>query len=446
MLETLTSQGLVSPSAALFGSPCFTIYKTPTKCRLIVDMRVYNMLWPRPPPFCLPSLDTLLNLTLKGLFFIKIDVSNFYWSLSIPDHVTGSFVLCAGTQFYHTRRLPFGWRWSPFLAQETLRRVLQPVSVMLGALLWQFVDDVLFASPDPYFLSFVGSYVVHLLSTAHLFVNDKSVLIPTHHITWLGKFVNSIDGLISNQPHRIAHVLTHLWFLRCVRLTFRALQKLLGMLQWIQAPCSTAAPFLATAYSLLRQTRLPILLPRAIWYSLLNVILLAAQPTQARRLPPPPCMPLVFCDAAPHGSSFLVAVWKRDSFASVTETPSWVTSLQQAELYAIFHCVRLLSLRKLSMACLITDNLGAFYTVATGRVSAYSRTRLRLLCRINRICASSTLQLEIALVPSVHNAADPYSRLFEHHPLSVDAAARSRESLATFTGFSTALKRFWWRF
>ena len=444
MLDTLATAGLVTPSLSPHGSPCFAVYKTAVKARLIADMRQYNTLWPRPPPFSLPSLDLLLNTTLPALYFIKIDISNFYWSLELPPPVRGAFVLSTGSRCFQTRKLPFGWSWSPFLAQETLRGILHSTRVLLGGLVWQFVDDVLLASPDPCFLHSVGTYLVHVLSTFHLHINHKSVLIPTQQLLWLGKCIDATAGSIHNQPHRIAHALARLWFLRCTHLSFRSLQKLLGLLQWLQCPNSLSAPFLASSYALLRQSSFPILLPKSLWVSLLHAVLFVILPLRARPLPPPLCMPLVFCDAATFGSCFLVGVWKRDSFASVVDTPRWVTSLQQAELYAVFHAVRLLSLRSFSSACLVTDNLSTFFTVTAGRIAASPHTRLRLLRRINRICLSSPMQLEMALVPSRHNPADPYSRLSCHHPLSVDAAARSRFCLSSLTKLSTAVKRFWW--
>jgi hypothetical protein len=219
---------------------------------------------------------------------------------------------------------------------------------------------------------------VHLLARHGLFINDKSVLLPKQRIEWLGKHIHAPELSLFTHPSRFARALLHLWSLRCSHLTFRRLQRLLGFMQWLRAPVSYAAPFLSSAYALLRSPNIPTILPRAIWRSLLHALLMCMTPVRGRPLPPPLTMPLIFCDAAPFGSSFLVGVCKLGSFASVAQTPAWVRSMQQAEMYALFHTLRQIVHHRLSMACVVTDNAGTFYTVATGRCSAYCRTRLRL--------------------------------------------------------------------
>ena len=143
-------------------------------------------------------------------------------------------------------------------------------------------------------------------------------------------------------------------------------------------------------------------------------------PVSPRSLPPPFSMPQVFSDAAPFHSSFVVACSRSLCFATCSPTPSWVRSIQDAELYGIFHTLRQCSLQKLSHVCPLTDNMGVYYTVSSGRVS--SACPARILRRIFRVCLQFQLCFQIAWVPSARNAADFFSRPLTCSPLCLSRA------------------------
>ena len=124
----------------------------------------------------------------------------FNVTTSIP-HGEYSFVSCS---------LPFGWSWSPYIAQNTVESILRPITYLLP-MIWVYVDDVLLAHSDPVFLTYVVYYAVHLLECAGFIISTKSVTVPTT-IQWLGKTV-SING-ISNTFGRLAQLFLSIWLLR----------------------------------------------------------------------------------------------------------------------------------------------------------------------------------------------------------------------------------------
>ena len=207
-----------------------------------------------------------------------------------------SFAAC-DSETYGSRRLPFGWSWSPIVAQLTLAHILAPVAAWFPSRFRQYVDDVLVGDEDLHFLYFAASYIVHLRTFSGLTVNTKSQLQPVHSLTWLGKHIT--QGCVTNLPHRIAQGIAHVWALRTRRLTFRALQKCLGTLQWLLSPASPFSPFLASSYALLRQHTLPHLLPRHIWVSLLQAALATATPFHSRLFAPPSPCPWFFATQRP---------------------------------------------------------------------------------------------------------------------------------------------------
>ena len=446
MLRVLESDGLIFSVHHQPASAAFATAKTVDKARLICDMRPLNQSFPTPPRFRLPKLSALLDLPpTSARFFVKLDIANFFWSLLLPASVLGYFTMSAGDATYGTRRLPFGWSYSPIVGQRTLELALQPILALLPGACWQYVDDVLLSSDDPAFLFATCCYAIFLLTRFGFVISPKSQTTPTPEITWLGKIISGT--FVANTPSRVAQALVSLWALRCYRLTFRALQRLLGYLQWLLAPSSLHSTFMASAYGLLQQTRMPTLLPRNIWRSLLVACLSAAIPLRRRALPPPLCMPLIYCDAAasPHG--YVVAAHRPKSFASACFAPRWISSQQGAELYAVFHCLRQAGLRRISHVCVVTDNEAAFHTVNCGRVSARHWERVRVLRRIHRICLQGDMQMQLALTPSELNSADPFSRYRSHLLTRIPLLADNITASTTrchYRRVTSALPRIWW--
>ena len=159
-------------------------------------------------------------------------------------------------------------------------------------------------------------------------------------------------------------MIPQLAFLRFVKLTRHTLQRFLGSLKWLSGPSSLNSVNLATAYSLLQKRSLPKTLPLSITYSLISAIIITLLPIYPRPLPPPLTMPTIFTDAAPspQRSCYRVASVRYQSYATSVYAPNWVTDQQSAELYAIFHGLRQVCLRKLTYVCLVTDNSSAYFT------------------------------------------------------------------------------------
>ena len=45
----------------------------------------------------------------------KLDLSNCFWSLRLPQSWVGEFSVCVGDAEYVWQKLPFGWKYSPLL-------------------------------------------------------------------------------------------------------------------------------------------------------------------------------------------------------------------------------------------------------------------------------------------------------------------------------------------
>ena len=101
--------------------------KNDVKCSFIIDMRNLNDCSKVPlRNVKLPSIHTVFRTIQREihrgapLWGITLDISNFYWSLQIPAEHRGLFRI----QGAHFHCLPFGWKFSPVLAQDTLAALL----------------------------------------------------------------------------------------------------------------------------------------------------------------------------------------------------------------------------------------------------------------------------------------------------------------------------------
>ena len=129
--------------------------KNDVKCSFIIDMRNLNDCSKVPlRKVRLPSIHTVFQTIQREihrgapLWGITLDISNFYWSLQIPAEHRGLF----RKQGAHFHCLPFGWNFSPVLAQDTLAALLKEVfdnhAEGLDIYRFHYLDDVLILSRD----------------------------------------------------------------------------------------------------------------------------------------------------------------------------------------------------------------------------------------------------------------------------------------------------------
>ena len=87
-----------------------------------------------PPRFSLRSWEQLSKLLLTfypgvPLYGTHIDLKNAFWSFVLPESARTVFRLRSGRsgRVVGLGRLPFGWKYSPFICQQTLARIVERV-------------------------------------------------------------------------------------------------------------------------------------------------------------------------------------------------------------------------------------------------------------------------------------------------------------------------------
>ena len=174
----------------------FTIPKS-HKSSLIMDLRLINSFFPKPPtPPCMSTPRNLMNFVSHAnrkpgpnalLYYTKFDISNFFWG--IVQSTLTSFTVnceCHGPHVYITNRLPFGHSYSPFIAQHTMNNLInevQPHELTSRHILY---DDVLLSSVDRVSLDDDTRRTIDHASRKLPIAFTKSTLKPTRSLTFIG--------------------------------------------------------------------------------------------------------------------------------------------------------------------------------------------------------------------------------------------------------------------
>ena len=208
MIGVLVGDGFLCRDPGCLGAPewedltdnvsAFVKPKNDVKCSFIIDMRNLNDCSKVPlRKVKLPSIHTVFQTIQREihqgapLWGITLDISNFYWSLQIPAEHRGLFRI----QGAHFQCLPFGWKFPPVLAHDTLAALLREFfdnhAVGLDIHRFHYLDNVLILSRDRECMDSLGPQLGAFLTAKGLRISTKSCLKPHQNVLWLGKVFDS---------------------------------------------------------------------------------------------------------------------------------------------------------------------------------------------------------------------------------------------------------------
>ena len=273
----------------------FVIPKSSEKVSLILScVKINKSDGPKPPSFGLDSWEDLARSLSAfplgvGLYGVHIDLKNAFWSFCLPQGARQVFRFrsAPGAPPVALSRLPFGWKYSPYLCQTSLARILGGV-LPPEILLVHYLDDFVLVFTDREVLREAGRSAVRALIEAGFLISPKSVLDPVPVASFLGKEL----ALQVRQIKSHEQALLQLWagWLRLAVGTGndRHLQSFLGLLNWHVRPRGFGCPFAAGAYCWLRWDRMvggvkqPAQgFPLKMLGSLATLMAVAAEPWQA---------------------------------------------------------------------------------------------------------------------------------------------------------------------
>ena len=187
----------------LYRSSFFLTPKKPDAWRPIINLKPLNKAFIRPRRFRMETLATVLLSLDRGLWATSIDLKDAY--LHIPIHRAYHRFLAFRYKGidYAFRALPFGLSTAP----RVFTRVTKVVLAFLrrkGILVFAYLDDWLLVGRSAQESTDITSYTVSLLEDLGWIVNqEKSSLIPSQILTYLGAVLDLKTGRVCPSPQRV---------------------------------------------------------------------------------------------------------------------------------------------------------------------------------------------------------------------------------------------------
>ena len=217
------------PSPAYY-SRLFVVMKASGSWRPVIDLSLLN-LKVQKTSFKMETLQSVLLSVWPGFWMMSLDLKDAY--LQVPMHPESSkflrFVACG--KVYQFKVLCFGLSTAP----QVFIRVMALVSAFLhhsGIRLRRYLDDWLIQASSREQVLLALDAVLQLCSSLGIVVNwDKSHLVPTQRMVYLGVLLDSVSFRASPALKRVEKLLSiGDAFLSCERQPVSSWLELLGVL------------------------------------------------------------------------------------------------------------------------------------------------------------------------------------------------------------------------
>jgi hypothetical protein len=416
------SNELIVPCDKPINSSLFFIPKPASnKVRIIADLRPFNHdsnLEPLPMSF--PDFSTLKSLLSHDgcpRYFAKLDISNCYWSMILPEHLQSSFVF--RTTFHKAsfalRSLPFGWNLSPRIASKTLQSLLPPTTDQCHRC--QFIDDILFSSCDFDSTNLNMQAASRAFTQANLHIAAKSSKHPTTEIIWLGKSISSTPkpSIANTEAVRLQSFAKWLLLASHKRVTKLDAMKFAGYLTWVGIHTRLHLPYMSPIHRA-SHARPSYALSAREKAALLYATVVANHPwTNCDIVWEPPIIntPLCFCDATVNHGALVIPdrnitiKWKIPKHAAANQ--------QCAELWTCCQSIKFINAHHLPHA-LGSDSSSSLYSMVHLRTPAYNEARAKLLRSLSTAIRNLNQTLHVFWISTESNVADGPSRSFTYQP------------------------------
>ena len=213
MLEAIRQTGGLKRK----GDTCATgrpvvIPKSLEKCGMIFNFRAQNHADPRKPKgLRLPQIERIgekLLFIKWGWWMCKLDLSNCFWSITLPAlwrHSFKVFMLWGGGGLRWTR-LPFWSAYSPVVCQKLVSGIVHGALSKLESDGFVYLDDVLLVARCRR-MGGDAFLVARKLRKEGFLTSPKSAMEPTQRIDFTGKWFASAASSISNRQGLIVGII-----------------------------------------------------------------------------------------------------------------------------------------------------------------------------------------------------------------------------------------------
>lgn len=199
----------VTPCSSQYLSKIFLVPKSDGRHRLILNLKSLNkFLW--APHFKLEDHRTVTKILTRGCWMATLDLKDAYFLVPIfPSHRKYLRFQFMG-KLYGFNCLPFGLNCAPYVFTKLMKPVLSYLRNM-GYLSVLYLDDFLLVGISKQDCTANINSTIKILQTLGFIINyNKSNLVPSHCVTYLGFIYNSLDLSVSLPTNKISKVIEYL--------------------------------------------------------------------------------------------------------------------------------------------------------------------------------------------------------------------------------------------
>ena len=188
-----------------FLSPIFIVPKKNGEYRMILNLKELNE-FIEYHHFKMDTFESVLKLVKPGSWFASVDLRHAYYSVSIaPEHRIKLRFEKSG-KVYQFEALPNGISCAP----KQFTRLMKPVYAslrMLGHTNSGYIDDsLLMGDTIPECKQNVQDTVSLMSDVGFIIHNEKSVLVPTQNITFLGNNIDSVRMIVYLPTEKVSRI------------------------------------------------------------------------------------------------------------------------------------------------------------------------------------------------------------------------------------------------
>ena len=176
--------------------PTERILSEETNLRPVINLKPLNE-FVQYHHFKMEGLNTLLDLLSGSEFFITIDLKDAYFTIPIHPHHYKYLRFEWNSTLFEFICLPFGLSSAPRVFTKVLKPFVGSIRNK-GIRLVIYLDDMAIISSSRELSSQEGAIVVQILESLGFIINrEKSVLIPSQKIVFLGYVIDSLAMTVS---------------------------------------------------------------------------------------------------------------------------------------------------------------------------------------------------------------------------------------------------------
>ena len=208
----MLSKGAVYKNKAknLILSPIYTVPKKEKgKRRLVINLRWINRHL-EAEHFKMTTIRDIKGMISKGGFMTKMDLKDCYWQVPVHERDQRFLSFRWRGENYSFRALPFGLNVSPWYVTKLFRPVIAQLQ-QEGISVAIYLDDLIICGKTKSECARATARVLELLTQLGVVINEeKSVLIPSQQIEYLGFEIDSRNMVVRVPKKKLKNVKTEI--------------------------------------------------------------------------------------------------------------------------------------------------------------------------------------------------------------------------------------------